>query len=172
MIRAISKFFGLAAAMLFAADTYAAAGQMDRAEGLTPEPMAVGYLLQLTLGLLVVLIAIGGGVWLLRRVGRFQSGADGALRILGGLSLGTRERVVLMQVGETQLLLGVAPGKVEALHVLDRPVTEVKVARSLERRLAEKFATVLQGVATRRRTLSSAASGAPTAGGEKEEGIR
>lgn len=85
-------------------------------------PSAAGGLAQMTIGLLVVLLAIGAAAWALRRFGRLQSSASGALRILGGLSLGPRERVVLMQVGETQLLLGIAPGRVQTLHVLTQPV--------------------------------------------------
>ncbi len=89
------------------------------------EPLGAGNLLQLSFGLLVVLAAIVGSAWLLRRYGRLQSGADGALRIIGGLSMGPRERVVLVQVGKQQLLLGVAPGRIQTLHVLDEPVIDV-----------------------------------------------
>ncbi|MFZ0468574.1 MAG: flagellar biosynthetic protein FliO, partial [Thiogranum sp.] len=77
---------------------------------------------QLTLGMLVVLGLILAIAWLLKRSGRFQMAAGGGLRVLGGLSMGSRERVVLIQAGETQLLLGVAPGRVQTLHVLDRPL--------------------------------------------------
>ena len=90
------------------------------------EPLGAGNLLQLSFGLLVVLAAIVGSAWLLRRYGRLQSGVDGALRIIGGLSMGPRERVVLVQVGKQQLLLGVAPGRIQTLHVLDEPVTDGK----------------------------------------------
>jgi len=88
------------------------------------EPLGAANLLQLTFGLLVVLAAIVGSAWLLRRYGRLQSGVAGALRVIGGLSMGPRERVVLIQVGKQQLLLGVAPGRVQMLHVLDEPVAE------------------------------------------------
>ena len=86
------------------------------------EPLAMNNLLQLTLGMLAVLALIMAIAWLLKRSGRFQMGAGGGLRILGGLSMGARERVVLLQVGETQLLVGVAPGRVQTLHVLDQPL--------------------------------------------------
>ena len=86
------------------------------------EPLAAGNLAQLTLGLLVVLGAVLATAWLLRRYGGLQTSGNGALRILGGLSMGPRERVVLVQVGDTQLLLGVAPGRVQTLHKLDQPV--------------------------------------------------
>ena len=83
---------------------------------------------QLTLGMVAVLGLILGIAWLLKRSGRFQMAAGGSLRVLGGLSMGTRERVVLLQVGETQLLLGVAPGRVQTLHVLEQPLDSGKPA--------------------------------------------
>jgi flagellar protein FliO/FliZ len=86
------------------------------------EAVGAGSIVQLVFGLLVVLAAIALGAFLLRRLGKFSGPAGGALRILGGVSLGARERVVLMQVGDQQLLLGVAPGRVQTLHVLARPV--------------------------------------------------
>jgi flagellar protein FliO/FliZ len=86
------------------------------------EPLAMTSLWQLTLGMLLVLALILAMAWLLKRSGRFQLAAGGSLRVLGGLSMGSRERVVLIQAGDTQLLLGVAPGRVQTLHVLDRPL--------------------------------------------------
>ena len=83
-----------------------------------------GGLAQVGGGLLLVIALIGFLAWLLRRLGRVQGGAAGGLRVLGGLSLGARERVVLIQVGGRQLLLGVAPGRVQTLHVLDEPLPE------------------------------------------------
>jgi len=41
------------------------------------------------------------------------------MRIVGGLSLGMREKVILLQVGKKQLILGVTPGRIDALHVLE-----------------------------------------------------
>jgi flagellar protein FliO/FliZ len=50
------------------------------------------------------------------------SGRFGALNVIGEVRLGPKERAVLLQVGTTQLLVGVAPGQVSALHVLAEPV--------------------------------------------------
>jgi len=105
------------------------------------EPLGAGNLLQLSFGLLVVLAAIIGSAWLLRRYGRLQSGVDGALRIIGGLSMGPRERVVLVQVGKQQLLLGVAPGRIQTLHVLEEPV--VAGATPTQGGFAERLAGAL-----------------------------
>ena len=87
-------------------------------------PVDSASVLQVLLGLVVVLLIIGSVAWLLRNVLRLQPTMSGQLRILGGLSMGPRERVVLLKVGETQLLLGVAPGRVHTLHVLEKPLEE------------------------------------------------
>lgn len=86
-----------------------------------PEPLAAANLLQLLFGLIIVLVAIGATAVLFKRLGRLPQG-PGAMRVIAGLSLGARERAVLVQVGDKQLLLGVAPGRVQTLHVLERPV--------------------------------------------------
>jgi flagellar protein FliO/FliZ len=91
------------------------------------DPLAMANLVQLTLGMLAVLLLLGGLAWLLRRSGRFTSGVHGALQILGGVSMGARERIVLLQVGKQQLLVGVAPGRIQTLHVLAEPLEVAEV---------------------------------------------
>ena len=88
------------------------------------EPIGADVILQLVLSMVLVIGVIILFAWLMRRVGRFSGQTGGTLRILGGLSLGTREKLVLVKVGDTQLLLGVAPGRINKLHVLGTPVIE------------------------------------------------
>ncbi len=82
-----------------------------------------GGLLRVSLALLVVLAAVLGTAWLARRVRGFTAAGNGGLEILSQLSLGARERAVLIRVGDRQLLLGVGSGGVRTLHVLDAPRT-------------------------------------------------
>lgn len=70
-------------------------------------------------GLLAVLAMILALAWLLRRFGTFSRLPPGRFRVLAAVSLGSRERVVLLQAGRKQLVLGVAPGRVETLCVLE-----------------------------------------------------
>ena len=95
----------------------------------THNPVNASYLAQLVVGLLVVIFCIVALAWFARRFGRLQTSSDGTLQMLGGMSMGARERIVLVQVGDKQLLLGVAPGHINTLHVLDEPV-QTPVARS------------------------------------------
>jgi flagellar protein FliO/FliZ len=109
------------------------------------EGVGAGSLLQLIFGLIVVLGAIAFGAFLLRRFGKFSAPMGGALRVLGGVSLGTRERAVLLQVGDQQLLVGVAPGRVQTLHVLPRPVTAPNApVASAPNTFAERLATLMK----------------------------
>jgi flagellar protein FliO/FliZ len=48
--------------------------------------------------------------------------AGGLLRVCLSLAVVMKERVVLVQAGEKQMLLGVAPGNVRTLHVFDQPI--------------------------------------------------
>ncbi len=87
-----------------------------------PAAVGAGDVFQVFLALLLVVGLIVLSAWLLRRFSGAAMGRNGALRMLAGISVGQRERVVLVQAGEVQLLLGVAPGEVRTLHVFDKPV--------------------------------------------------
>lgn len=90
--------------------------------GAPAEPASLSQLLQVAGGLLLVVITIFALAWLLRRVGMASGVAGSVLRVLGVLSVGQREKLVLVQVGDKQLLVGVTPGSVTTLHVLETPI--------------------------------------------------
>ena len=125
-----------AAAALFACMSALARAQSPAPAG--PLDVAPG-LLQTTLGLALVLALIVGGAWLLRRVA--PAGRAGTpIKVISTQSVGQRERVVLIEVGDEWLLLGVAPGAVRMLHALPKgapalatpvPATETPFARLL-----------------------------------------
>jgi flagellar protein FliO/FliZ len=75
-------------------------------------------LLQLTLALLVVVACILAAAWLLQTVRRAHVGRRTPIHIEASVSLGSRERAVLVEVAGQWLLLGVAPGRVSTLAEL------------------------------------------------------
>ena len=79
-------------------------------------------LLKVTGGLLLVIIAIFGSAWAYRRFGNIPTMSNDDLRVIGGISLSAKERVILMQVGDEQILLGVSPGSIQRLHVLEKNI--------------------------------------------------
>jgi flagellar protein FliO/FliZ len=65
-----------------------------------------------------VLALVGGLAWVAQRLragGRIKSGL---IEIVSGVSLGAREKVVLLRVGQEQVLVGVSPAGMRALHVM------------------------------------------------------
>lgn len=99
-----------------------AAEQADNARTLSESPVSASSLLQTLLGLILVLVCIALVAWLLKRSNSFHTAANGKMKVIAGLPLGTRERAVLVQVGDEQLLLGVTPQQINLLHKLDSPL--------------------------------------------------
>ena len=77
---------------------------------------------EVTLALLLVLGAVFALAWLLKRARGLSSRFGGSLDVLAQLPLGQKERAVLLRVGATQILIGVAPGRVNTLYVLAEPL--------------------------------------------------
>jgi flagellar protein FliO/FliZ len=86
-----------------------------------PEPVTgVGAMLEIVLALAFVLALILAIAWISRRL-RIGSHADGLIRVIAEVSLGQKERAVLLQVDGRRLLVGVASGAVSLLHAADAP---------------------------------------------------
>lgn len=77
-------------------------------------------LLQMALGFGVVLALLIGSLWLLKRISTPHGTAGQLLKVVSAVGVGPRERVVIVEVEEKWLVLGVAPGRVTALHELPR----------------------------------------------------
>lgn len=88
------------------------------------DPLSAETLWRVFGSLGLILVAIFALVWALRRSGNFTRGRGGKMQVVDVLSLGQRERLVLVAVGDQQLVLGVAPGRVQAVHTLDEPYLE------------------------------------------------
>ncbi len=101
-----------------------------------------GYL-EAAASLLLVLGMIIGLAWVTRRFGLTPIAKGNAVRIIGGVSLSSRERAVLLEVEGKRILVGVAPGQVTPLLQLDdeTPVPQTTTfAQDLK--LAKEKATI------------------------------
>lgn len=100
-------------------------GQSAAKTGLVQNPgISNADYLQITLGLLFVVGLIYAGAWMVKRLNGGVLHNASQMRVLSGVSIGTREKLLLVDVAGTQLLLGVAPGRVNKLHVFDEPVID------------------------------------------------
>lgn len=94
-------------------------------------PADAGSLGGTVFALLLVIGLILGLGWLARRMPGFARGAsNNGLRMVASLPVGPRERVVVVEVGHAQLLLGVGPGGTRTLHTLDAPLPEAGPAQA------------------------------------------
>lgn len=83
----------------------------------TPGLMSVAASLLLVIGAILVL------GWLYTRAQGLRAGGAGPIRVLAAQALGTKERIVVVEVGGTQLVVGVTASQISTLHTFDgRPV--------------------------------------------------
>lgn len=104
--------------------------------------VASGDIAMWAIGLLIVLSVFFLSVWGVRKLSGLTVGGAEKMRVVGGLSLGLREKIILLQVGRKQLILGVTPGRIETLHVLegdDCLIKEETVSMTAETGFAQKL---------------------------------
>jgi len=92
----------------------------------TPATPGAGGLAQVTFALLIVLVAVFAVAWVVRRMRGFGNRVGSAIDVIADIPLGQKERAVLLKVGQKQILVGVAPGRVNTLHVLEEPLDLTK----------------------------------------------
>jgi flagellar protein FliO/FliZ len=88
-----------------------------------PEPpgLSLATMLQSVLGLALVIAVLFLAAYFLRRLnGGRGFGSNGPMRVVGGLIIGSRERIVLVEIGDTWLVVGLVPGQIRTLHTLPK----------------------------------------------------
>ncbi|HRP74274.1 MAG TPA: flagellar biosynthetic protein FliO [Rhodocyclaceae bacterium] len=83
-----------------------------------PVPSLASSIGQMLIGLTVVIALLLGSLWLIKRLAA-PRGAAAGLKLLGGMSIGSRERIVLVEVADKVLVLGVTAASVSTLHTLN-----------------------------------------------------
>jgi flagellar protein FliO/FliZ len=119
---------------------------------LPSSPVSLGGVLQVLFGLAIVLGTVAATAWLLKRLAPGQVSAGGAIKLIGGIAVGPKERVVVVEVGETWLVVGVAPGQVTALHNMPR-IANLPENNALAG-ADQRFPVWLKDVMNRRNTAS------------------
>lgn len=80
-----------------------------------------GAILQMLLGLAVIIAILFVGAYLVRQMnGGRRFGHTGPLKIVGGLMISPRERILLVEVAGNWLVIGVVPGQIKTLHTLPK----------------------------------------------------
>jgi flagellar protein FliO/FliZ len=85
-------------------------------------PLSVGSLTQLTLSLIAIVALIFAISWALKRLKTAGPRGSGDFSVLGELSVGPRDRIVLIRVGESQVLVGLSAAGLVPLTPLATPI--------------------------------------------------
>jgi flagellar protein FliO/FliZ len=102
---------------------------------------SAGNFFQVLMGLLVVLGLMAAAAWSLKKFGVSKLAANATVKIVGGVSVGNRERVLVVEVGDQWIVVGVAPGQVNALSTMPRQEGAVAVETAP---LAKNFSSWLK----------------------------
>lgn len=111
------------------------------------EPIGAWEVARVIGGLLVVVAFIIATAAGLKRLKSMQAVAGSHMQIIDGVSVSTRDRIVLLQVGDERVLVGVSPGRLQALHVFAQDSTETPA-----------FADMVEQASAQHATTSNAAS--------------
>ncbi|AMM15241.1 MULTISPECIES: flagellar biosynthetic protein FliO [Burkholderiaceae] len=120
--------------------------------------LGVGAVLQTLLGLAIVIAFVFGCAWLARKFGVAGTKRTGLVKVIGGASLGNKERVSVVEIGDTWLVLGAAPGNVRLLHTMPAGSAELSGVEAptapgsdgLQGSFGQRFRDALAGEATKR----------------------
>ena len=97
---------------LFRISAQAADGEVT-----APPGVSGTTIVQMLLGLALIVGILFFAAYVLRQInGGPRFGQGGPLRIVGGLMISARERIVVVEVGETWLVVGIVPGQIKTLH--------------------------------------------------------
>lgn len=81
---------------------------------------ATGSLLRTIFGLAAVLGLLALCLWGMKRMGGGRLSTGSVVKVVGGVSVGSRERVMVLEVAGEWIVIGVAPGHVSTLAQMPR----------------------------------------------------
>lgn len=81
-----------------------------------------GDIVKIVLSLMFVVICVCLLAWGVKKLKGFSYSSEGQLKIIAGMSIGTREKILLLQAGDKQLLIGVTQGAISPLYQFDDPI--------------------------------------------------
>ncbi len=112
-------------------------------------PSSSEQLVQVSLALIAVLFVIYAIAWLLKRNNSLNGLVNLPMKTVAALPMGTKEKIVLIEVGGKQILLGLTAHNINTLATFDEPIidTTLKSHKPFSSRLKEMME---KGVAANR----------------------
>lgn len=81
---------------------------------------STGGLFTVLLGLILVLALVAACAWLMKRLGPARMSGGAHVKIIGGTSVGARERILVVEVADQWLVVGVTPTQINTLSTMPR----------------------------------------------------
>ncbi len=110
----------------------------------TPAVSTSAFFGEVMAGLIIILLMIFALAWLVKRMGTGSFLSNQHMKIVASVAMGTRERVVVLDVGGKQVLLGITPQNINTLHVFDEPVISESSDDKTESDFAQKIKFFMQ----------------------------
>ena len=101
---------------------------------------------QVILGLILVVGLILAAALVYKKTGRYAQNNIRNLGVMTGFSIGGKERIILVRAGNEQILVGVGPGVIQTLHVLEKPLDNVQEKKDQGRSFIEKLNSELKKI--------------------------
>jgi len=104
-------------------------------------PSSQDQLIEVALALALVLALIYGLAWLVKRKQVVTGLTNLPMKTIGVLPMGVKEKIILVEVGGKQLLLGMTPTNINTLATFDEPIIDIKEQHS--RSFSQKLKSIL-----------------------------
>lgn len=116
----------------------------------TPQPPGAPIGTSDVIGFGASLVMVIGAVlvvgWLYARSQGLKRGKSSVINVLAAQPLGAKERIVLVEIGGKQIVVGMTAAQVSTLHVFDEPVVQQAERSAAAAGFAERLRAALKGV--------------------------
>ena len=132
-------------AMLLLARLPAVAAPALEQSAQSSPPVGIPGVLGFGVSLILVIVAILVVGWLYAQMRGVRGASSNVINILASQSLGSKEKIVLVEVGDKQIVVGMTAAHLQTLHVFEEPVVS-SAERAGNSAFAERLLKTLKGI--------------------------
>lgn len=116
--------------------------QEAKIQAVTGASDILGEFIRISASLIVVLVVMFVMLYVFKRFTQISQSQYGYLKIVDSLTIGTKERIMLLQVGEEQVLVSTSGGEIKLLYNLIDPL-EITKEKNDSKHFYDKFQQIL-----------------------------